>query len=388
MAYRKACSISIGGVLDQGGGVWRCNVTHFFPPTLPGYDINTFTTGDVLFEEYAATHIRRWKVTGVGAQASPIKQYDVQWDDEGVDPGTGPTSGVNGIISQIVGSNELANQPTREYHQVPDHLRTQIVNDNSILRLADISGGGGTYTNASPTPSTLGGIESGSTFSAQTMQQMWDALLYPYQYPAFTSFVMSGQATTLEVGDSTLVDPTFTWATSNASNVSPNTLRITDVTGGSTILADNLANDGTEAVTLAAISKNSAASHVFRIRGTNTHTDFFTRDFTVSWLWRRFYGEDTDAGPLAESDIEGLRVSALASGFAGTYSFAAGGYKYIAYPTAFGTATTFKDGSTNLDVPFETPYTVSVTNSFSETTDYRVHRSTNILGASINIIVS
>lgn len=142
MAYRKSCSISIGGVSDQGGGVWRCNVTHYFPPALSGYDINTFTTGDVLFEEYAPTYIRRWKVVGVGAQASPIKQYDVQWDDEGVDPGTGPTAGVNGIISQIVGTNELANQPTREYHQVPDHLRTQIVNDNDILRLADISGGG------------------------------------------------------------------------------------------------------------------------------------------------------------------------------------------------------------------------------------------------------
>lgn len=43
-----------------------------------------------------------------------------------------------------------------------------------------------TYTNASPTLSTLGGIAAGTTFSAQTMTQMWDALLYPYTAPTIT----------------------------------------------------------------------------------------------------------------------------------------------------------------------------------------------------------
>jgi len=39
------------------------------------------------------------------------------------------------------------------------------------------------YTNLFPTPYTVGGIPAGSTFSNQTMQQMFDALLYPYVAP-------------------------------------------------------------------------------------------------------------------------------------------------------------------------------------------------------------
>jgi len=78
----------------------------------------------------------------------------------------------------------------------------------------------------------------------------------------------------------------------------------------------------------------------------------------------------------------------LKSGFAGTYSFAAGGYKYIAYPAVYGTATQFTDQLTNFNVAMQAPYTVSVTNTFGQTTSYNVHRTTNVLGSSINIVVA
>lgn len=39
------------------------------------------------------------------------------------------------------------------------------------------------YTNLTPVPVAIGGIGKGSTFSNRTMQQMWDALLYPYIGP-------------------------------------------------------------------------------------------------------------------------------------------------------------------------------------------------------------
>ena len=245
------------------------------------------------------------------------------------------------------------------------------------------------YTNANPIPSTIGGWAAGSTFTGLTMQEMWDGLLYPYQTPAFSSFSISGQATSLEVGDSIGTNKTFTWGTTNSGNVKPNVIGLVDVTGGVTI-ASGLANDGTETTSYPAspITKTSATSHSFRVDGTNTHEQVFSRTFSVIWYWLRFYGESVNAGPLSESDIEGLRVSGLASGFAATYSFSGGGYKYIAYPSVFGTATMFKDSSTNLDIPFETAYTVSVTNSFGVMTTYRVHRSTNIMGGAVGIVVS
>jgi len=43
------------------------------------------------------------------------------------------------------------------------------------------------YTNATPTPVTIGGIDAGSTFTDQTMTQMWDSLLYPELFPSLVA---------------------------------------------------------------------------------------------------------------------------------------------------------------------------------------------------------
>jgi len=250
-------------------------------------------------------------------------------------------------------------------------------------------GTGATYTNATPTPETIGGIDSGSTFSNRTMQQMWDDLLYPYQAPAFTAFSISGQTDVLEVGDAIPAVSTFVWATSNPANIVANSILIRDVTG-STVLASGLADDGSEVVNMGApVTKATEASNVFRIEGQNTQLATFTRDKTYNWRWRVYWGPDATT-PLVEADIEALANSSLYSGFSRTYSFGTspGEYKYLSYPAVMGTAVTFRDADTGFTVPFESPYLVSVTNAFGTTTDYRVHRSTNMLGGAINIEVS
>jgi len=244
-----------------------------------------------------------------------------------------------------------------------------------------------TYTNTTPMPESVGGLSSGTTFSDVQLSVLLDGLLYPYQVPAFSSFSMSGQSSTLEVGNSTLVNPTFTWGTTNSTNIQENSISILDITGSSTIVS-GLSNDGSQAVTFSAITKTSASSHVLRISGINTRSDAFTRNLTFSWYWKLYYGTSASAGPLSEANIEALTSSSLSSGFAGSYTFAAGGYKYFCYSSALGTATSFKDSSTMLDVAMESPYTVSVTNSFGIVQNYNVHRTTNVLGSGITIVVA
>lgn len=244
-----------------------------------------------------------------------------------------------------------------------------------------------TYTNSTPVPVTIGGIDAGTTFTSASMQYMFDSLLYPYQYPAVTSFAIAGQATTLEVGDSIAANRTFTWATSNSANVSANSISIYDQTA-SVLISGGLANDGTEATAYPAVTKTTNTSNVFRLDAKNSKNQTISRTYTVSWQWRVFNGSSVTEGPLVESEVEALTTSSLKSGFAGTYSFAAGGYKYIAYPASFGTATLFTDQLTNFNVAMQAPYTVSVTNAFGQTTNYNVHRTTNVLGSSINIVVA
>lgn len=249
------------------------------------------------------------------------------------------------------------------------------------------TGGSGTYTNANPVPTTIGGISSGTTFNSTSISSVLDKLLYPYQLPIFSSFTITGLTNPLEVGTSLSANPTFTWGVTNPTNISANTVKITDVTGGNAVLVTGSANDGIEIVTLSAITKSTATSHQFKIEATDTKSTVFNKTLTVNWQWKRYYGESTNT-PLVEADIKGLRVNGLSSGFAGTYSFNTGGYKYICYPSVLGTATSFKDASTNLTVPFQTVYTVSVTNGSGIATNYNVHRTTNIIGGAINIIVA
>lgn len=247
---------------------------------------------------------------------------------------------------------------------------------------------GVTYTNLTPTTATVGGIEAGSTFNNVTMQYLWDTLLYPFQVPTFSAFAINGQSTTIEVGDAVPSGSTlFTWTTTNSSNVSANTLSIEDVTNVVT-LGTGLANDSSENLPLPSdVIKTTATSNVWRINGVDTESGTFNRTFTVNWRWRVHYGTSS-ATTVTASEITGLTSSSLSSGYAGTWSFGAGDYKYFTYPSLMGTATTFKDSLTNLDVPMETVYVVSVTNAYGITTNYNVHRTTNILGSSINIIIS
>jgi len=246
---------------------------------------------------------------------------------------------------------------------------------------------GGPYTNLTPTPSAFGGIPSGSTFNNTPVSEVLTMMLYPYQAPSFSSFAISGQNTTLEVGDSIYAGfKTFTWATTNSSNVSANSISISDITGGGTLVS-GISNSGTTSINLSQITKSSATSHTFRITAQNTQLTNFTRDFSVGWRWRMFWGINSNSS-LTETQVKALSNSNLVTTSSGSYTFVATEYKYICYPTVFGLKTTFKDPSTNLDVAMASPVTIAITNSFGVTTNYYVHRTLNKLGGTITITVS
>ena len=250
------------------------------------------------------------------------------------------------------------------------------------------TGGGGTetYTNLTPTAVSIGGIPAGSTFDNMTMQEMWDALLYPYQTPIFSSFT-SSMSTPIEVGSTIPAGSvTFLWNTTNSSNIAANSIKIDDITAGNT-LASGLANTGTTAISISEITNVMATSHQWKITATNTKGVFLSRTLNVYWQWKIYYGESalTD---LIEADVEALRVGTLAANVSGNYSFNAGEYKWICYPTSFGLKTTFKNASTNFDVAMQPALTKSITNSQGVSTNYYCHRTVNKLGGSVTIAIS
>jgi hypothetical protein len=255
------------------------------------------------------------------------------------------------------------------------------------------------YTNTGATPTTIGGIAAGSTFNGKTMQQMWDSLLYPYQLPAFSSFSL-GITSPKEVGYDITTSQTFTWGTTNASNVSANTITIA---GYNLTTLTGLANDGSEGITFTGVvtrtSADAPGTRAWTIQGTNTNSSTFSGSLSIRWDYKMYAGTSTNTS-LTASQITGLtNYNSVKNGFAGTYALSAGGYKYFCFATGYGTPTSWVDTSNNLSVGMYTGYPnidgsgnsydlVSVTNAEGETTNYKVYRTLNILGSTINIAIS
>lgn len=256
----------------------------------------------------------------------------------------------------------------------------------------EVSTGGGTgetadvsYIRPTPTAIAVGGAPTGTTFNG-TLAAALDKILYPYIAPAFTSFSIN-VATILEVGNSILTGiKAFTWATSRSENVASDTVVIRDTTNAIT-LANLIANDGGENISINTITKNTAASNTWTISAKDIKNANISRTFTSNWYWATYYGESA-LTTLVEVDIKALRAKELLASPNKTYNLEAGNYKWICYPVVLGLKTVFKDADTLFDVAMVAPITVSVTNDYGITTDYYCHRTFNTLGGTIRITMS
>jgi hypothetical protein len=263
-----------------------------------------------------------------------------------------------------------------------------------------------TYGGASPTTIAVNDFPIGTDILGKTYDELFENIYAPYAQPVFNSFVITGQTTTLEVGTPIVGAKTFTWTTGNSVNVAADSIKIEDVTAN-VVLADNLANDGSESLTLSSVTLTSPGTRTWRISANRAapKTGAITRDFNVAFRYRIHFGTSTNV-ILNETQIKGLASSNLNVTPAGTLSFVAGGYKYICYADSLGSPAIsigFRDAATNLAVEMASvtdnaAYSnvqnghyyalISVTNANSVTTNYRVYRTKNILGGSIQILIT
>lgn len=199
------------------------------------------------------------------------------------------------------------------------------------------------YTNANVMPEDVGGYEAGTTFSAVAFKDLIDGLLYPYQYPAFTSFEMSGQATTLECGVEIAIGiKTWDWLISNDSNILPNTIDIDDITDTEVIVSNTDNTPPEDAEIDSAVTKTTTGdTHIWRISAQNSKSQTFQRDFTVVWYSPFYYGEGAQS--LTVAQIQALTKEIVGFGNK-TYGFAPSGeVMYFAYPASYGDLTSILD---------------------------------------------
>lgn len=255
-----------------------------------------------------------------------------------------------------------------------------------------------TYTNLTPTPVTQGGIPAGSTFSAKTMQEMWDMFLYPYQYPAFTSFSRTNLLSQYELGQEVEISgQTFTWTNSNDSNVVLGSLYIEQLNPVTTTIVSGLNPDtpgpGNTTITLGTtISSSSLATlGLYRITGTNTNSGTFSSTISRTWKPRWYYGRSANTS-VTEAEVTGF-TSTLTTGVVNNYVSITNDpsnttYIYLVIPTSLAQPTDLRDsvaGCFGSNIPYTNLGTITFNNAYGVSQTYDVYRTINIVGGALNI---
>jgi hypothetical protein len=245
------------------------------------------------------------------------------------------------------------------------------------------------YSNNTPMPEEVGGYEPGDTFTNVTLQQLFTNLLYPYQYPEVAEFYIDNQETIIEVGDSVAGGiHTFMWDVTNDANVAANSITIEDTTNSVVYGSTYNNNNNSESIDIgSSVVKTTAKTNTWKISASNTKGQVISKNFTVHWKWRVYYGSNANSS-LSDSDIKSRASTSLVSNFTGNKEVDAGGYKYFIYPTSFGLKNNFKDVSSGFAVAMEPSYTTSIVNDFGISTEYYVHRTSNPIVSALTIAVS
>lgn len=213
----------------------------------------------------------------------------------------------------LIGSYSIAPTFTERYSsvddlltQLPDNTANTIVamdirdavytlwkNIEDVAIIAASAGSASSFfQNSNATPTTIGGIVAGTTFSTpKTMQEMFDMLLYPYISPGSS---ISGGTSRLY---GSLLPITLNWSATKNSNLITSIV----VDGNSQIPTGNsqvgsIVSNGTHSTTPASSQVNTFSMTV----GDGTTT---TNDSTsLTWLNNRYWGY-VDLSSLGNPDL-------------------------------------------------------------------------------------
>ena len=202
-----------------------------------------------------------------------------------------------------------------------------------------------TYTNLNPTPQTIGGIVAGSTFSNQTLQQMFDALLYPYISP-LASLTGGGLR---ELGASNIL--TLNWsATKGSKSIT------TIVVNGTPIVVTGNNQSGSQTATA---TQNVYSPFSMTVSDIPNGSSTVSSSTALSWSSAVYWGKTPTFAPPSMTIVstqpgwaDGAGVGSgklITTSKNGNYNgiFGSGQYLVFAWPTSYGTPTFTVNGLPN-----------------------------------------
>ena len=238
------------------------------------------------------------------------------------------------------------------------------------------------YDNDSPMPEKIGGYEAGTTFDNVTLVDLITGLLYPYQYPQFTTFTTTLKKQ-FKLGEGSGTSMEVTWATSNESNIKPDSIEIK--VDGSAKLNTTTTNSGTETLTITEMLLTDPGTKQATAKLVNTKGTEATANITFSWVNTFYYGNSTKETLTAE-EIKAL-TSVDANNISKEITIDGSGYKFIAIPKAWGLKE-FNDKDSGLGISLQNPVTeTNIENDFAVAQDYYVFRTNQFINGSLTFVL-
>ncbi len=383
------------------GGEGDFIVSGFMNDPLGIYEVDSVEVGHIVWDASG----NRFVIEEINSRSGNTISLDLTalTDDTPVfDTGVGCIQDETGMLPIVIigGLSDIVRQSIDNHRRIVSRydeiqslytIGSQLYITGSLVPIdLDTVVGTTIYSGASPTTMTVGGISSGTAITGLSLQDIIEDLLVPYIAPTFATFIISGQSTTIEVGDSISGSKNFTWTFTNGANVTATTMDIADLTTPATLYT-NISNTPPQAHNFTpSIRKTTATSHSWRGSATNTQSTVFnSSSFTVSWQHKRYWGWCPDSTP---SDAEILSVSdelsttRAKSAFTATVSGSDRNIFY-AYPASFGDLTSLTVGGFE-SLPAFTKTTRSFVNDFGVTISYNIYVSNNTFSANITNIVT
>lgn len=257
--------------------------------------------------------------------------------------------------------------------------------DGTVQTTAATGGGSGTYTGASPATVSVGGVDVGDALTG-TVSDILEQILVPYVAPVFSSFSISGQSTTVEVGTTLSTPVDFAWAFDDPGKITASTMDIYDVSGASYLATNISTTSPATSVNIGTIQKTNSGSHSWRGEATSTGSGLVqSSNYTVSWRWRDYAGWVSTTTPT-NAQVIALDKAYSTNKAKDITTAAPTGSQYLAYyyPASFGVLTSIKVGGLQSIGAF-TLSVVAVTNAAGGSTNYNFYISNNLLNASVAI---
>jgi len=205
---------------------------------------------------------------------------------------------------------------------------------------------------------TLGAYNSGETIPAEgkTAEEVLNLIATNYISPAFSSFTITGQSSTVEVGTTISGSKTFTWGI-NLNSGTVSTIDIYDNTAN-TNLVTATANDGSHTATITTIQLNSnGATQSWKGVGVDTEDDdntFNSSNFVITSRFYRFFAP-ASALPTNSAEVRALANSAFYSGST-TFTLATGNTQtrfIVALPPSVTITSVIDTSALNADITSE-----------------------------------